>query len=146
MLKRGTMAKEKWAETKVKVQQRQAAEHFAARECTHMLECVSFRRVCVSHSVASYVKAATEPWLCRAPGASPTTGSYCSTTPWFTYRYTCKHSVWQVDGMQPRHLAGWNVSWSVLQARPCSYFTNVGFIPRIRSLRTTALDTVLARI
>ena len=60
--------------------------------------CLSSRRLCVSLCVASCVRAAADLSLCRRPGASPTTGSFCSTTPWCTRRYThmqthtCKHT------------------------------------------------------
>lgn len=50
---------------------------------------LSIRRVCVFHSGEWSVKATVgDPWLYRTPGASPPTGSFCSTTHWSTPRYT----------------------------------------------------------
>lgn len=57
-----------------------------------VLVCSFIRRICVSLSVVWCAKAATDLWLCRTPGASPTTGSYCSMMHWCTPRYKHTHA------------------------------------------------------
>lgn len=67
-------------------------QHFAFFYWGNVHVCSSIRRFCVSHSVVWFVKAATDLWLCRTPGGSPTTGSFCSMTHYCTHRYTHTHA------------------------------------------------------
>lgn len=55
-----------------------------------MSDCIYFsslRRVYVSLGAEWCVKAAADLWLCKTPGGSPTTGSFCSMMHWSTRRY-----------------------------------------------------------
>lgn len=90
--------------------------------CTSLTNCVirwqcryerfiflSIRRVCVFRSGEWSVKAAAaeDPWLYRTPGDSPTTGSFSSTTPWSTRRYTQEYVLQLLSTdilLQPKEL------------------------------------------